>query len=54
MCRTPPAHTAFVLANILKDALRATFSAVKEEACGVRDASGARDEREGGSNAPHR
>ena len=54
MCGTSPAHTPFVLANILKDALRATFSAVKEEACGVRDASGARDEREGGSNAPHR
>ena len=54
ICGTSPAHTPFVLANILKDALRATFSAVKEEACGVRDASGARDEREGGSNAPHR
>ena len=28
MCGTPPAHTAFVLVNVLKDALRATFSAV--------------------------
>ena len=55
MCGTSPTHTPFVLANILKDALGATFSAggggggVRCERC-----ERCEGRERGGNNAPHR